>query len=68
MIKNKQRFIVVLSQELENVGCIVCHCIGDADLMIVQTALEYAESKNTVVFADDTDILYLLIHYVNPSI
>ena len=57
----------MLSQKLENIGCIIHHCKGDADLLIVQTALECAESKNIVAVADDTDILCLLIHHVNET-
>jgi len=37
---------------------------GDADVLIVKAAVEYAESgKNVVVTADDTDILVLMINH-----
>ena len=37
----------------------------DADLLIVKTALECAQSRNTVVIGDDTDLLVLLCYHNN---
>ena len=38
--KNKQRFLSVLSQTLQNAGCITHHANGDADLLIVKTTVD----------------------------
>ena len=40
--KNKQSFLLMLSKALQNVGCVTHHANGDADLLIVQTAVESA--------------------------
>ena len=61
--ENKQRFIHMLSDKLEQVGCKAHHASGDADLLIVQTAVAAANIRQTVVIADDTDVLVLLIHH-----
>ena len=39
ILYNKQRFIALLSQRLEQVGCEIHQSRGDADVLIVQTAL-----------------------------
>jgi hypothetical protein len=61
--QNKQRFIHMLGNRLETAGCDVHHAKGDADLLVVETAVACAEQINTVVIADDTDVLILLIHH-----
>ena len=58
--KNKQCFIFLLSRTLEQVGCQVSHATGNADMLIVQTAVESASRCNTVLVGDDTDLLILL--------
>jgi len=63
--KNKQRFIQMLSQKLETSGCEVHQSTGDADLLIVKTALASAQERETIVIASDTDILVLLIHHTD---
>ena len=40
------------------------HDSADADLLIVQKAVESASSMETVLVGDDTDLLVLLIHHV----
>ncbi|CAM1297738.1 Uncharacterised protein r2_g707 [Pycnogonum litorale] len=60
---HKQRFINMLGNRLQIVGCEVHHAGGDADLLVVTTAVACAEQGDTVVIADDTDILILLIHH-----
>ena len=42
--KNKQRFLVLLGQALENERCVTHHANGDADLLIVTTAIESAQT------------------------
>ena len=36
------------------------------DLLIVDTAIEAAETRNTVSVGDDTDLLVLLLHHLLP--
>ena len=40
---------------------------GDADLLIVQTAIKSAATIPTVVIGEDTDLLILLLHHVNED-
>ena len=39
--QNKQRFIYMLSEELQKRSCMTHHAPGDADLLIVLKAVEY---------------------------
>ncbi|XP_068675446.1 uncharacterized protein [Montipora foliosa] len=63
--KNKQRFLSMLSKALQNVGCITHHANGDADLLIVKTAVESARTSTTVLVGDDTDLLVLLCYHAS---
>lgn len=65
--QNKQRFINMLGSRLEAVGCEVHHAKGDADVLVVEAAVACAEKNYTVVIADDTDILILLIHHAGHA-
>ena len=38
---------------------------ADADLLIAQTAIGLAELHSVVVVAEDTDVIVLLLHYLN---
>ena len=61
---NKQQFINLLSEHLQKLGHTVVNCTDDADTKIALTAVEYARSKAPVtVVADDTDVLFLLVHH-----
>ena len=59
---NKQRFIIMLGEELSKKGCTVFHDTGDADCLIVKKAMESAAENNVVLVGDDTDLLILLLH------
>ena len=61
--QNKQRFIALLSKRLEQAGCEIHQARGDADVLIVQTALTSAAERETVLIGDDTDLLVLLIYH-----
>ena len=65
--KNKQLFIMLLSQFLENIGCETHHAPGDADVLIVKTAVESARTRSTVLVGDDTDLLVLLCYHTTPD-
>ena len=41
------------------------HAESDADVLIVQKAVESSELRTTVLIGDDTDLLVLLIFYAN---
>lgn len=57
---NKQRFINMLGSYLEKKKYNVYHAPGDADLLIVQKAVESSTVMDTVLVGDDTDLLVLL--------
>ena len=61
--QNKQRFIILLSQRLEQSGCEIHQATGDADVLIVHTALKSATEQETVLVGDDTDLLVFLIYH-----
>jgi len=66
---NKQRFIHLLSDRLQNnIACQTLHADGDADLLIVMTALASAQNTTTVLIGDDTDLLMLLIHHTTCDV
>ena len=63
--QNKQRFINMLSEKLKEAGCDTIHAAGDANVLIAQSAVSVSATRDTVVIADDTDILILLCHHGN---
>ncbi|KAK3730133.1 hypothetical protein QZH41_004828 [Actinostola sp. cb2023] len=64
---NKQKFINILSGRFEMAGCPTNHASGDADLLIVQTAINSARSCTTVLVGDDTDLLVLLLFHADMT-
>ena len=66
-VANKQNFIDMLSQYLQFAGCLTEHAEEDADMLIVQTAMQSAATKNIVLVADDTDLVILLCYYADPD-
>lgn len=66
--KNKTSFILLLARRLESAGHIVHISSGDADTLIVASALHFAEQGHDVsVEADDTDIIVLLMYHWKPN-
>lgn len=65
--KNKQQFIDMLSRFLQNSNCQTYHAKGDADVLIVKTAVESARERITALVGDDTDLLVLLCFYTRPD-
>ena len=63
---NKQRFLTMLSENLDRAGCQTINAVGDADLLITQTAIR-SQTRDVVVIADDTDILILLCFYADMT-
>ena len=64
---NKQLLIKLLGEKLQLSGCNIIHAPGDADLMIVQMAVQSAKSITTVLVGDDTDLLVLLCHHADTN-
>ena len=60
-IPNKKQFIKILGEHIEACGVEVVYSSGDADVLIVQTALGKAMSEEATVSAEDTDVLILLM-------
>ena len=66
--KNKVAFIQLLSEHLQNSGYRVLESDGDADVLIVQTAIKFAsEGQEVSVIAEDTDIFVLLLHHFQEN-
>lgn len=64
---NKVRFLRFLSTQLKSKGFTVKQASGDADYLIVSSALECATKKETVLIGEDTDLLVLLIHLCSTN-
>ena len=61
--ENKQAFIYMLCVCLTSDGINVLHAQGDADTMIVDTAINLARQNPTTVIGEDTDLLVFLLHH-----
>ena len=57
----KQRFIRMLGQILEHVGCETRHSKGDADVMIVETTVKSEMSCETTLVVGDTDLCFVFM-------
>ena len=57
----------MLSRSLQECQCETNNVDGDADLLIVKTAVDSARSKTTVLVGGDTDLLILLLFHANPD-
>ena len=66
-VENKQSFIYMHSQHLEEKGVRALHADSDADVQIVKTAVECANVYNTVVIGEDTDLLILLLYHADVN-
>ena len=64
---NKQKFIKLLSDCLDQAGCETHHALGDADVLIVQTAIQSAMQCQTILIGEDTDLIVLLCFHVTNS-
>ena len=63
--QNKQRFILTLSEEFTKTNCDTHHASGNADLLIVQKAMQSDAACITVLVGDDTDLLVLLCYHTS---
>ncbi|CAC5413385.1 unnamed protein product [Mytilus coruscus] len=64
-VENKQNFITLLAERFKSQNIISHHAESDADVLIVQTAVESAKSTTTVLIGEDTDLLVLLCYHMN---
>jgi hypothetical protein len=66
---NKQQLIAVLLDSLQTVGVVVVRSLVDADTDVASQALMTAREANSdvIVYADDTDILVLMLHHLDDS-
>ncbi len=66
-LDNKQRFLELLVIRMNENGLHCIQAVGDADLLIVKTAIDLARNETTVVMGEDTDLLILLLHHSKNS-
>ena len=64
---NKQRFVLLLGEKLKESKCMVFYAKADADLLIVQKAVNSAENTDRVSVGDDTDLLVLLSYHARAE-
>lgn len=64
---NKQRFIRLLSECLQQAECETRHAYGNSDVLIVQTAVQSAVSCQTILVGEDTDSLVHLCYHVQDD-
>ena len=57
----------IRNQPSSSSWCTVIHTEEDADRLIVETVVKSPFNHPTIVIADDTDVLILLIHYAPTS-
>jgi len=53
----------MVSDELRKINCTVVNAPGDADVLVVKTAVEQSVQRATTVIEEDTDLLVLLLYY-----
>jgi len=58
--KNKTRLISMLTEKFEANNFPVKHAQDDADILIIETAIEQSENDTTVVVGEDIDLLVIL--------
>ncbi len=60
---NEERVINLLSASFRQADHKTLHAKGDADVLIVQTAVESSETSDAAVVGDDPDLLVLLCYH-----
>lgn len=56
---NKNRFISTLMQKLENMNIISKQGQDDADVLIIETAIEKVYTRKTIIVGEDVDVLVI---------
>ena len=62
---NKQRFVSMLGETLEKNNYKSYYVSADADLLIIQKAVESATTMKTVLVGNDTDLFVLLCYHAS---
>jgi predicted nuclease of predicted toxin-antitoxin system len=57
----------LLAEEIERNVFDVFHAQGDADVLIVDTALELAMTNNVVIVGEDTDLLVIALYHIKST-
>ena len=65
--ENKQSFLLMLRKALQKLACVTHHANGDADLLIVKTAVESAQTNTTVLVGYDRDLLVHLRYHASED-
>ena len=65
--ENKQRTTNVISTELKKAGCYVFHWHDDANVDIVELAVESSLECPRTVTGEDTDLLVLLLYHADVN-
>ena len=63
IFSNKDRFVHLIGEKLEQVGCKVLFAKEDADLEIARISINESLMKNVTLIGEDTDLLLLLLFY-----
>ena len=58
---------MLLSDCLDQAGFETHHALGDADVLIVQTAIQSAMKCQTILIGEDTDLIVLLCFHATNS-
>lgn len=66
-VKNKEKFIKILTEKLQHAGCIVMNTAGDANVLIAQIAADMSDNKTVVVIGEETNLLILLCYYAKED-
>ena len=66
-LDNKQRFLEMLAIRMNENHLQCIQSVGDADLLIVKTAIDSARNKTTVVIGENTNLLILLLYHAKNS-
>ena len=65
--QNKNSIIRLIMHQLRQHGCYALQAEGDADVEIVKSAVASSLHSSTTLIGEDTDLLVLLLHHVQPS-
>ena len=64
--RNKNQSIKLICKKLHSNDIVSIQAEGDADFLIVKTAMDFVnDGKTTVVAAEDTDVLVMIKHHWN---
>ena len=58
----------MLSRYLQQANCQVYHSTADADLLIVNKAVESSRTMDSMLVGDDTDLLVLLCYHAELDV